>query len=90
MYIGATAENKHPEFIHKRLSEQMGILANLIEGLEMTESNNEELLSVIEQLIDFKNSMPAYDDSFDNQLSPEQFEVLKQKITTIRNNITNS
>ncbi len=90
MYIGATAENKHPEFIHKRLSEQMGILSNLIEGLEMTENNNEELLSVIEQLVDFKNAMPAYEDSFENKLSPEQFEVLKQKITSIRNNITNS
>lgn len=90
MYIGATAENKHPEFIHKRLSEQMGILSNLIEGLQMTENNNEELISVIAQLVDFKNAMPPYEDSFENQLSPEQFEVLKQKITSIRNNITNS
>jgi len=90
MYIGANAENKHPEYISKRLAEQMGILENLIAGLEMTESNNEELNSVIEQLIDFKSSMPEYSDDFNNELSPEEFEILKQKITSIRNNITNS
>lgn len=90
MYIGANAQNKHPEFIHKRLAEQMGILENLISGLEMTESNNEELGSLIADLKDFKSSMPEYQDDFNAQLSPEEFEVLKQKITAIRNNITNS
>lgn len=90
MYIGANAENKHPEYISKRLAEQMGILENLIAGLEMTESNNEELNSIIDQLIDFKSAMPEYSDDFNNELSPEEFEVLKQKITSIRNNITNS
>jgi hypothetical protein len=91
MYIGANAENKHPEFMHKRLAEQMGILDNLIEGLEMTNNNNEEVSNIISQLIDFKSSMPPYqEDNFENELSPEQFEILKQKITSIRNNITNS
>jgi hypothetical protein len=91
MYIGANAENKHPEFMHKRLAEQMGILENLIDGLEMTNNNNEEVSNIISQLIDFKSSMPPYqEDNFDNELSPEQFEILKQKITSIRNNITNS
>jgi hypothetical protein len=91
MYIGANAENKHPEFMHKRLAEQMGILENLIDGLEMTNNNNEEVSNIISQLIDFKSSMPPYqEDNFENELSPEQFEILKQKITSIRNNITNS
>jgi len=90
MYIGANAENKHPEYIAKRLAEQMGILENLISGLEMTESNNKELSDVVEQLKDFKASMPEYSDDFENQLTPEQFEILKTKITSIRNNITNS
>jgi len=90
MYIGATAENKHPEYITKRLAEQIGILDNLISGLEMTMSNNQELVSLIEQLKDFQSSMPVYSDDFNNQLTSEEFEVLKQKITSIRNNITNS
>lgn len=90
MYIGANAENKHPEFIQKRLAEQMGILSNLIEGLEITESNNEEIQSVISQLKDFRSAMPPHEDSFDNQLTDEQFDMLKEKITSIRNNITNS
>jgi hypothetical protein len=90
MYIGANAENQHPEFIHKRLAEQMGILENLIEGLQMTDNNNEEIDGLIASLIDFKNAMPAYEDNFNNELSAEQFDILKQKITSIRNNITNS
>jgi len=90
MYIGANAGNKHPEFMHKRLAEQLGILENLIEGLEMTNNDNEELSAIISQLIDFKNSMPAYEADFDNEIDEEQFEILKQKITSIRNNITNS
>ncbi len=90
MYIAANAENTHPEFITKRLAEQIGILDNLIAGLEMTESNNQELANVIDQLKDFQSSMPVYSDDFNNQLTSEEFEVLKQKITSIRNNITNS
>ncbi len=90
MYIGANAENKHPEYIHKRLAEQMGILDNLISGLEMSESNNEELMNIISQLIDFKDSMPEYQEDFNTQLTPEEFDILKQKISSIRNNITNS
>ena len=90
MYIGANAGNQHPEFIHKRLAEQMGILENLIEGLQMTDNNNDEIKDIIDQLIDFKEAMPPYQDDFNNELSPEQFDVLKQKITSIRNNITNS
>jgi hypothetical protein len=90
MYIGANAENKHPEFISKRLAEQLGILENLIMGLEMTESNNDELDSIIVQLKEFKSTMPEYSDDFNNNLSEEEFEILKQKITSIRNNITNS
>lgn len=90
MYLGANAENQHPEYIHKRLAEQMGILSDLIDGLEMTGNDNAEVESIVLQLIDFKNSMPAYQDNFDNELTPEQFDVLKEKITAIRNNITNS
>lgn len=90
MYIGANAENQHPEYMHKRLAEQMGILSNLIEGLEMTDNNNEEITGIITQLKDFQSSMPEYQDNFNNELTDEQFEILKEKITIIRNNITNS
>lgn len=90
MYIGANAGNKHPEFMHKRLAEQMGILENLISGLEMTGSDNEELSGLILQLKDFKSAMPEYQEDFNAQLTEQEFEVLKTKITDIRNGITNS
>lgn len=90
MYIGANAENQHPEYIHKRLAEQMGILSNLIQGLEMTDNNNEEIKGIISQLKDFQSVMPEYQDNFNNELTDEQFEILREKITIIRNNITNS
>lgn len=91
VYIGAHADNESPEKVGETLAEEMGILQNLIEGLESTVPDNPEISDLIIQLKDFEQKM--YSDDGTNKpinFSSEQIEVLKKEIAIIRNNISNN
>lgn len=91
VYIGAHADNESPDKIGETLAEEMGILQNLIDGLETTVPDNPEITTLIDQLKNFEQKM--YSDDGDNKpidFSTEQIEVLKKEIAIIRNSITNN
>ena len=91
VYIGAHADNESPEKVGETLAEEMGILQNLISGLESTVPENPEISTLITQLKDFEKKMYLNDGSNKPiDFSAEQIEVLKKEIAIIRNNITNN
>jgi len=91
VYIGAHADNESPERVSETLSEEMGILKNLIDGLESTVQDNSEVTALTTQLKEFEQKMYSADgENKPIVFSPDQIKVLKKEIAIIRNNITNN
>lgn len=91
VYIGTHAENTSIDKIGETLAEEMGILNNLIDGLETNVPENSEIKDLVSQLKDFELKMSSImGENKTGKLSAEQIEVLKKEITIIRNNITNN
>ena len=91
VYIGAHADNESPERVGETLSEEMGILKNLIDGLESTVQDNPEISTLTTQLKDFEQKMYSRDgENKPINFSSDQIEILKKEIAIIRNNITNN
>lgn len=91
VYIGAHADNESPEKVSETLAEEMGILQNLIEGLESNAPDNPEIEALTDQLKNFELKMYSVDgDNKPIDFTPEQIEVLKNEIAIIRNSITNN
>ena len=89
VYIGANADNSSPEKLNETLMEEMGILRNLIEGLESTVTENPEITALIAELKLFEQNVLVANDN-ESALTPDQFENLKKEIAIIRNSIINS
>jgi len=91
IYLGSHSENKSPENVAETLTEQMGILKNLISGLKTSYPDNDEIGNLVNQLTDFKNSVNIEKNSEGVQIiSFEQFKILENKITSIRTYVTNN
>ena len=91
IYLGSHSENKSPENVAETLTEQMGILKNLISGLKTSYPDNDEIGNLVNLLTDFKNSVNIEKNSEGVQIiSFEQFKILENKITSIRTYVTNN
>lgn len=88
IYIGANAEISSPDKLQETLAEEMGILEDLIVGLEANITDNPEITALINQLKQFKMKVPDVVNP-ESQLTPAQVEDLKKEITIIRNSIIN-
>ena len=86
VYIGAHAENSSPDKLNETLLEEIGILRDLINGLETSVTANPEITALLAQLKQFEAMIP--DDA--PKLTDDQTESLKKEIAIIRNSIINS
>lgn len=91
VYIGAFAENNSTEKIQEALGQQMGILTNLIRGLETSYPKDSEVKEWVKLLKSFKQKVPYEADKRTvAPLNDKTIEILKKEIKSIRDQIVNS